>query len=112
MGGTLKAQRPMQSQLTPDVKAYLDELAADIAANGGLDGVSVTDAVKAAHQRRQAFAMEMAQGDTKRAQMARKALQTSVWMDCKVRAAKERLMVQAKDSTRGLFRACESIDSN
>lgn len=49
---------------------------------------------------------------TKRAQMARKALQTTVWMGCKVRAAQERLAMQAKDGTRGFFLACEAIDSD
>ncbi len=104
--------KSVQPQLTPRAKAYLDELAADIAANGGFEGVSVIDAVTAAHQRRQAFALEMASGGTKRAQMARKALVTSVWIDANVTAAQKRLAVLAKDSTRAFFLACDSIESN
>lgn len=101
----------MDSKLTPEVTYYLNELAADIAANGGFENKSVEEAIQAAHQRRRDFAMEMAVGSTGRAQMARKGIQASVWHGAQVIAAKERLAMQAKDSTRGFLLACESIDS-
>lgn len=102
----------METKLTIEEEAYLNQLAADIAADGGLKGQSVGEAITAAHQRRQAFAMEMANGHTKRSKMARKALQVSVWMECNARAAKERLAMQAKSSTRALLLSCESIESS
>lgn len=102
----------MDNKLTPDVTDYLNELAADIAANGGFENKSLEEAIQAAHQRRRDFAMEMAVGSTRRAQMARKAIQASVWHGAQVVVAKERLAMQARDCTRGFFLACESIDSN
>lgn len=100
------------ASITPKELTYLDELAADIAANGGLDGLSLEDALAAAHGRRQAFAMEMATCATKRAKMARAALLASVWHGAQVVAAKERLAMQAKNCVRGALLTCESIDSN
>ncbi|CAN7650103.1 hypothetical protein LJR129_005075 [Acidovorax sp. LjRoot129] len=90
--------------------AYLNELAADIAANGGLDGRNFEAALAAAHARRQAFALELATRATKRAQMARKALQATVWHGAQVLAANERLSMQARDCVRTTLLACESID--
>lgn len=68
----------MYPQLTPDVFAYLDELAADLAANGGMTGRPLDEAIKATHEHRQAFALERREGESKRAKMARKALQSSI----------------------------------
>lgn len=102
----------METKLTHEEESYLNQLAADIATDGGLKGLSVIDALTAAHQRRQAFAMEMAAGHTKRSQMARKALLVSVWMECHAKAVRERLAMQAKSSTRDFFMACESIENN
>ncbi|MES2877495.1 MAG: hypothetical protein V4713_03665 [Pseudomonadota bacterium] len=102
----------MPSQLTPQDITYLNELAADIAAHGGFNGMPVEEAVEAAHERRQAFAMELAQAATKRTQMARRALNTSIWITCQVIAAKERLVMQASDSTRQFFLECDFIESN
>ena len=76
--------------MSPDVLAYLRELAADIAAHGGLNGTTMADAVAAAHDRRQAFAAEMAQGETKRARMAMAALTASVWAEIHAGAATDR----------------------
>lgn len=97
--------------LTQNEEAYLNELAADIAENGGLAGMSIEEALEAAHARRQAFALEMVACTTNRAQMARKALQATVWHGAQVVAAKERLSMQAKDCVRSTLLVCESIDS-
>ena len=79
---------------TPDVLAYLRELAADIAAHGGLNGTTMAEAVAAAHERRQAFAAEMAQGETERARMALAALAASVWAEIHANAAAERAVTR------------------
>lgn len=102
---------PSGQVLTKKEEAYLNELAADIAANGGLAGMTIEEALEAAHTRRQAFALEMAACATKRAQMARKALQATVWHGAQVVAAKERLSMQARDCVRSTLLVCESIDS-
>lgn len=102
---------PGELVLTQNEEAYLNELAADIAANGGLADMSIEKAMEAAHARRQAFALEMAAGATKRAQMARRALQATVWHGAQVVAAKERLSMQARDCVRSALLACESMDS-
>ena len=102
---------PSKQVLTKIEEAYLNELAADIAANGCLAGMSIEKAIEAAHDRRQAFALEMAAGATKRAQMARRALQATVWHGVQVVAVKERLLMQARDCVRSTLLACESIDS-
>ena len=65
--------------MTPDELSYFRELAADIAANGGLNGKPIKEAIKEAHIRRQAFAQEMIDNRTERAQMARKALCAHVY---------------------------------
>lgn len=67
--------------MTPAELDYLRELAADIAAHGGLDGKTMQQAVTEAHWRRQAFIAEMAQCETKRARMAREALAASIWAE-------------------------------
>jgi len=87
----LTAEQMMQR---PEVLAYLNELAADIAAHGGLEGKTMEQAVQEAHNRRQLFAAEMVSGETRRAKMARKAICTSVWIDVTVQHSKEK-MVQA-----------------
>lgn len=97
--------------MTATEESYLNELAAEIAANGGVGDMTLVDAIKAAHTRRQAFAQEMVAGQSKRALMARKALQASVWHRGQEIATKERLAMQARDCVRGVFLACESIDA-
>ena len=57
--------------------AYLNQLAADIAENGGPTGDMMAD-MRAGHARRQAFMQEMANGNTARAQHARRALTVSI----------------------------------
>lgn len=89
----LTAEQMMQR---PEVLAYLSELAADIAAHGGLDGKTMEQAVQEAHDRRHSFAEEMAAGTTQRTKMARKALCTSAWIDATVRRSKERLVMDCE----------------
>ncbi|OOW67126.1 hypothetical protein Xmar_07920 [Xanthomonas axonopodis pv. martyniicola] len=67
--------------------AYLSELAADIAANGGItDGETVEQAMIEAHSRRQSFAMEMHLGNTNRAARARKILSVQIYGEALVNA--------------------------
>lgn len=98
--------------LPEEVTSYLDELAADIAQNGGLEGVSIEEAVAAAHARRQAFASEMHTGSTLRSKMARKVLNTSVWNSIQRQIAEQRLRAQQTDSTTRLFLDCEALNEN
>lgn len=67
----------MTIQLDPKITAYLDELAADIAAHGPSGDMSKD--MQQAHERRQAFALEMAECRTARARMARAALQAVIY---------------------------------
>ena len=79
-----------------DVQAYLSELAADIAEHGGLEGKTMEQAIHDAHQRRRLFAMEMIEGKTVRAKMARKAMGTSILITATSRIARERLMMDCE----------------
>lgn len=80
--------------MTPDELAYLRELAADIANHGGLNGATMAEAVAAAHSRRQAFAAEMALGDSRRARMAREMLALSIWAEIHVACAAGRAVAR------------------
>lgn len=108
----MSTSEPIKQELSAKEQAYLAELAADIAAHGGFAGASVEDALKAAHERRKAFALEMAMGATKRGQMARKVLQAQVWNRVRAEAARKRLDMQTKDSIRSALLACERIDES
>lgn len=92
----MTAEQMMQR---PDVLAYLNELAADIVANGGIEVTTIENALQIAHDNRQLFAAEMAVGETRRAKMARAAIGTSVW-----------IAFNADDSKRRMVRACELIE--
>jgi len=70
---------------------YWRELAADIAAHGGL-GDDPHAAICAAHDRRQAFAVEMLEGRTGRAKAAAKMLCAAVWMRANRDAAEARML--------------------
>lgn len=87
----------MSEQLEPEVAAYLDELAADIAAHGP-SGDLMRD-LQDAHQRRQAFALEMAAGQTDRAKMAREALCAAVYSK-----------LVSQNAVRRCMAACEGIE--
>jgi hypothetical protein len=58
----------------PACQAYLRELAADIAAHGGIEGRDMAQVIKEAHDRRQAFLAEMWEGQTERAKLAKAEL--------------------------------------
>lgn len=83
-------------QTRPGVQAYLDELAADIAEHGGLQGKTLMQAMQEAKARRQAFALEMAKGSTKRAKMARMAICASVWIGANTQKAIDRAIYQCE----------------
>jgi len=68
------------STITADMLAYLNELAADIAEHGGFGDMTIEQAMKEAHKRRQAFAQEMADQKTARSKMAAEALAAAVWI--------------------------------
>lgn len=90
------AAERVSAPLDPKISDYLDELAADIAAHGP-SGNMLKD-MQQAHERRQAFALEMAEGKTERARMAREALQAVIYSRLVSRHAVRRCMT-----------ACEAI---
>lgn len=90
------AAEHVSAPLDPKISAYLDELAADLAAHGQ-SGDMLKD-MQQAHERRQAFALEMAEGKTERARMAREALQAVIYSRLVARRATQRCMA-----------ACEAI---
>lgn len=65
--------------MTKTEMAYLDELAADIAVNGGLQDREINECIAQAHARRQSVAEEIAYNTTRRAKMARVMLSAQVW---------------------------------
>ena len=80
--------------MTTDM-SYFKELAAEIAAHGGVDldnPEAVKEAVKAAHERRQAFIQEMLDNRTERAQMARNVLTAQVYAGAIARGTAERAL--------------------
>lgn len=87
--------------LPPDALAYLDELAADIAAHGGFNGRSVIEVVAEAHARRMDFIDEIRAGRTARAQMAGRVLLSRVYADLVARSCAAKALA-----------ACESIAAN
>lgn len=92
--------------------SYLDELAADIAQHGGLDGKTFEEAISEAHARRQAFAIEMQTGATLRSKMGRKALNASVCYTIQRNLAEKRLRDQQTDSVARLFVDLENLSEN
>lgn len=75
--------------LTADERTFLDELAAHIAAEGGLSGRTMNEALVQAHAARQAFAREIREGQTTRAKMARRAIAHSVYAGIHVREIRD-----------------------
>lgn len=90
----------MNAELSQEAKAYLTELAADIAEHGGL-GDDPQAAIHAAHARRQAFAMEMAKGQTERARMVREAFATAIWLGVQSKRETYRLLYRCDAMRRG-----------
>lgn len=103
---TLTAEQMMQK---PDVIAYLEELSADIAKNGGLEGKTMEQAVKDAHARRQAFAEEIAICETRRAKMARKAIMASVFIEVNAQHYQEKQNQLVRDTRRNLNIEMEAL---
>ena len=84
------------SQITTAEAAYLRELSADIAANGGVeDGQTIEQAMRAAHARRQALAQEMRDGKTQRAKIARRALAAKIYHSLRFKDALDDIAVTA-----------------
>lgn len=82
--------------LHPDTTAYLDELAADIAARGGPTGDLLAD-IACAHSRRQAFVKEMIAGESDRARMARNVLMARVYAAVSARQAAHDAMARCEE---------------
>jgi hypothetical protein len=78
--------------LTDDMKRYLNELAADIAARGGLGSQTIEEAMAQAHKRRQAFIREMLEQSSQRSRDVAKVLCTKVYSDLASRALMDRTM--------------------
>jgi hypothetical protein len=90
--------------LTNDVIAYLNELAAEVVSSGGvLEGQTLEDAVIAAHSRRRSFASEMLEGSSDRAKKARRILGVQTYGKLLVRNEVEKMEREDEDTARGLF---------
>ena len=74
----------------PHVMAYLNELAAQIAIDGGFEGKDVVAVIKAAHKKRRDFIVEMINQQTDRSVMAKMALSTSVYISLVAKEEVER----------------------
>lgn len=81
--------------------AYLDELAADIVAHGGFGDQDPVAAMAAAHARRQAFIVEMANGETERSQIARKVLCAEVYGAAVLSVVRRKAIRQCEEIQRG-----------
>jgi len=87
----------MNEQLDQRARAYLDEIAAEIVAHGNPEG-DIAEEMKAAHQRRTAFAAEMRDGLSVRAKQARKLLTHCVHEDVRRQSATDRLMFDCAEA--------------
>ena len=79
----MNANESKDDVLDPKTRAYLSELAAEIVANGNPHGDMLAE-MELAHDRRQAFGLEMQAGETNRAKKARRLLSVKVYGDCLV----------------------------
>lgn len=83
---------------------YLQELIADIIANGGLQADETLDqALSEAHSRRQEFALEMAGGQTDRAKKARRVLAAQIYGLLAVKRTLEQIEKEEAESSRLQF---------
>jgi len=96
--------------LDPSALAYLDELAADIAAHGGFGERDPAVVIAEAHERRQAFILEMHSGTTMRAKIARAVLSGEVYGACIASSTREKVLAQCDDMVRA--DAVDQIRSN
>ena len=81
--------------------AYLNELAVDIAQHGPSGDMDAD--LRAAHERRQAFALEMANGSTPRAQKVREVLAASIYGQIIARDAIRSTFLRFDESERRAF---------
>ncbi|WP_349745232.1 hypothetical protein [Roseateles cavernae] len=68
----------------PKVVAYLDQLAVQIVRDGFKEGDDITAATEVAHAKRRKFATELLNQSTRRAQLAKRALSTPVFIAANV----------------------------
>lgn len=96
--------RPASSQLVVDdsTRAYMAELAAEIAASGNPDG-DLIEEMKSAHARRQSFAAEMAEGRTDRAKKVRKVICARVYGAVVAREAIRSTFARMEEEARANF---------
>lgn len=79
--------------------AYLNELAAEITANGQPSGDLMIE-LQAAHDRRRDFGMEMLEGKSRRSQQVRRVLGTAVFVQANLRSTFDTLAIGEADEYR------------
>ena len=92
-----------KTELDPAAVAYLNELAAEIAAAGAVP-TDVFDAMQVAHERRRAFAIEMMEGKTDRAKQARRILCAYVYGRLVMRGAIDTALTALEHQVREAWR--------
>jgi hypothetical protein len=90
----------MEKRLTPEEKAYLNQIAARIAERVQRSGEAVTESnmlefAKKAHEETKSFAEEMCCQRTDRAKRAAKMLAAAVWGNVQMRGIQEKVIGQA-----------------
>lgn len=95
---------PEALQSIPGVIAYLNELAADIAAHGGFHDSDPVSVIAGAHARRQEFATEILNNATDRAAMAREVLLATVYTGLVARAAAAHAIQRCENIADATFR--------
>ena len=97
--------------LPPAMARYLDELAAQIVAEGGFNGRTPEQAMREAHEKRQAFAAEMASQTTERAKMAARVMCAQVYGQCVARGAMDKVLgqIEAEQHVGDVARAREEM---
>lgn len=98
------AALPEALQSNPGVVAYLNELAADIAAHGGFQDREPATVIAEAHDRRQEFATEILNNKTQRAAMAREVLLGTVYAGLVARAATDHAIQRCENIAEATFR--------
>lgn len=88
----------------PGVVAYLNELAADIAAHGGFQDREPVTVIAEAHARRQEFAKEILNNETERAAMAREVLLGTVYGGLVAQAAADHAIQRCENMAEASFR--------
>ena len=68
-----------EGSMNNEITTYINTLINDITSNGGLQGRTLEQAIRDAHEKRQSFLMEMAENKTERAAAVRAQMMESVW---------------------------------